>query len=198
MHHHRLHWTHLGVTVLLTLVLAACVRSASTNTALTPLPSAPPPTATSVSEAPTPLANESATATEAPASTATEFPTESLPTETQQTEQKTATATKAVSSATSSCGNALPSRLQINSYAYVNPDPPLPNNLRSEADPNSELLGEIQPGQAMKVLAGPKCVDGWQWWNVRPLNSDLNGWTAEGDEQTYWLIPCASEKECGN
>jgi hypothetical protein len=88
--------------------------------------------------------------------------------------------------------------LQVNSYAYVNPDPPLPNNLRSEADPNSELLGEIQPRQAMKILAGPKCVDGWQWWNVIPSNSDLNGWTAEGDEQTYWLIPCASEKECGN
>lgn len=167
---------------------------------MTPLPSAPPPTSTSIPDSVIPPSTEFAVATEAEAQeTATETSQSSTvaPSATKPPKIETATATKASPATTPACGNALPSRLRLNSYAYVNPDPPLPNNLRSEAGPDNELLGEIQPGQAMKVLAGPKCVDGGLWWQVSPLETDLTGWTAEGDEQTYWLIPCTSETECG-
>lgn len=99
-------------------------------------------------------------------------------------------------SATLPCLNAPPTRLRIDSFAYVNPDPPLPNNLRRDAGKENALIGEIQPGQAMKILEGPKCADGWVWWKVRTLETDLLGWTAEGDGQNYWLIPCSSQKEC--
>lgn len=166
---------------------------------MTPLPSAPPPTSTSIPDRVTPSSTEPAVATEAEVEeivTATSQST-AAPSATKSPQVETATATKASPATTPACGNALPSRLRLNSYAYVNPDPPLPNNLRSEAGPDNELLGEIQPGQAMKVLAGPKCVDGGLWWQVSPLETDLTGWTAEGDEQTYWLIPCTSETECG-
>jgi hypothetical protein len=96
-----------------------------------------------------------------------------------------------------SCGDALPTRLRIGASAYVNPEPPLPNNLRSGAGQDNALLGDIQPGQAMKILEGPKCADGGFWWKVQTLGTNLEGWTAEGNEQDYWLIPCASENECG-
>jgi hypothetical protein len=194
MYHQRIHWIQAGAAVLLFMTLPACTRSAST--AMTPLPSAPPPTPTSVQETlllpTTEPATEPATLTkEASQPAATVSPTEAPLAE-------TATATKATIATEVTCGSALPSRLRLGSYAYVNPDPPLPNNLRSEAGQSNDLVGDIQPGQAMKILDGPKCVDGWLWWKVRPADSNLTGWTAEGDEQAYWLVPCASEEECGS
>ncbi len=197
MHHQRLHWIQVGLAILLLMALPACIRSAST--AMTPLPSAPPPTPTDIPPTSTPLVMEP-TASEPAAATEEEISqpvATASPTETPQRE--TATATKAVVTTEASCGKVLPSRLHVDSYAYVNPDPPVPNNVRSEAGQNNDLLGDIQPGQAMKILDGPKCVDGWLWWKVSPLNNgDLIGWTAESDEQTYWLIPCSSEKDCGS
>ena len=94
------------------------------------------------------------------------------------------------------CANTPPTRLRVDQFAYINPEPPLPNNLRREAGKNQPVTGEIQPGQAMKILEGPKCVDGWVWWKVRTLETELLGWTAEGDGQNYWLIPCSTRKEC--
>lgn len=108
-----------------------------------------------------------------------------------------ASAAAAPGSATVPCVNGLPTRLRVGAYAYVNPDPPLPNNLRRDAGKNSSLIGDIQPGQAMKILDGPTCADGWVWWNVRTLEPELEGWTAEGDRQNYWLIPCESRSKCG-
>jgi hypothetical protein len=99
--------------------------------------------------------------------------------------------------ATLPCVNGLPTRLHLNGFAYVNADPPVPNNLRGEAGKDHPLVGEIQPGEAVKILEGPKCADGWVWWRVRSFDSELTGWTAEGDTQDYWLVPCPSRKDCG-
>jgi len=95
------------------------------------------------------------------------------------------------------CVNAPPTRLRVGLFVFVNPDPPLPNNVRSDAGKTNSLVGDIQPGQAMKILEGPKCADGWVWWKVRALETELVGWTAEGDQQNYWLIPCSSRQNCG-
>lgn len=94
------------------------------------------------------------------------------------------------------CLNAPPTRLRVGLFAYVNPDPPLPNNVRRDPGKEKALLGEIEPGQAMKILEGPRCDDGWVWWEVRTLETELVGWTPEGDWQNYWLVPCASRSEC--
>ncbi len=191
MHSHRPGWIQIGANVLFILMLSACVRSASD--VMTPLPSVPPPTPTNISTTPalSPTKPALAAATSTLASTATFSPTETPRVE-------TATATLASLSTTVACGNALPTRLQVGSFAYVNPDPPLPNNLRSDAGEDNTLVGVIQPGQAVKIMAGPKCINGSNWWQVSPLQSDAVGWTAEGDAQNYWLLPCASEKECGS
>lgn len=100
-------------------------------------------------------------------------------------------------SKTSVCVNALPERLHVNGFAYLDPDPPIPNNLRREAGKDNDLIGEIQPGETMKILEGPQCADGWVWWKVRTFGSELTGWTAEGNLEEYWLVPCPSRKECG-
>jgi hypothetical protein len=100
-------------------------------------------------------------------------------------------------SETSVCVNAWPERLHVNGFAYLDPDPPIPNNLRREAGKANDLIGEIQPGETMKILEGPQCADGWVWWKVRTFGSELTGWTAEGNLEEYWLVPCPSRKECG-
>jgi hypothetical protein len=205
MQHHRFHWVQAGVAGLLAmLALSGCSRSAST--VMTPLPSMPPPTAT-LALAPMASPTPTLPATARIAASATLEATEDLLlTETLQARPVTATQTPVVvtqtpgsatqASVTVACAGAPPTRLRIDSYAYVNPEPPLPNNLRSEAGENNSLIGDIQPGQAMKILEGPKCADGWSWWKVRTLETDLEGWTAEGDGQSYWLVPCSSPNEC--
>jgi len=99
-------------------------------------------------------------------------------------------------SSTSNCPNALPSRLEVGKYAYVSTDPPLDNRVREGAGTDYSIIGYIDTGNAMKILDGPKCADGWAWWKVQSIKkSDLVGWTSEGDD-TYWLIPCDSLNLC--
>ena len=104
--------------------------------------------------------------------------------------------TQSQSSSSISCG-ALPSRLEVGKYAYVNPNPPLPNRVREGPGKQYRVIGKMPPGEAMKVLDGPVCADGWAWWKVETIRGSLAGWTAEGDSQGYWLIPCDDLSDCG-
>ncbi len=85
------------------------------------------------------------------------------------------------------CPNSPSSRLKVGDLAYVTKDPPIPNRVRKEPDREAEILGNINPGASMEIIEGPACENGWVWWKVK--NADLNGWTSEGDKETYWLIP---------
>ena len=97
-----------------------------------------------------------------------------------------------------SCPGALPTRLKAGGYAYVSLDPPLANRVRNGPGKNYSVVGSVQPGKIMEITDGPECADNWIWWKIRELETNLVGWTAEGDNQGYWLVPCASEIECGN
>lgn len=95
-----------------------------------------------------------------------------------------------------SCRGALPSRLEAGKYAYVATDPPLDNRIREGAGTNYSIIGYVGTGNAMKILDGPKCADGWVWWKVQSIKKpDLVGWTSEGDD-VYWLIPCETLDSC--
>jgi hypothetical protein len=87
------------------------------------------------------------------------------------------------------CEGSYPSHLHAGLGAMVNPEPPLPNRVRVEPNKNSKLLGEINPGEKVRVTEGPVCTEGWVWWKIDAQNGNLIGWTAEGDGQDYWLIP---------
>jgi hypothetical protein len=90
------------------------------------------------------------------------------------------------------CPGALPSRLQVGRTGVVSLDPPIANRVRREPDRNAEVLGQIMPGEKFIVLEGPRCADGWAWWRVRSRTQDLEGWSSEGDETTYWLLPATT------
>lgn len=95
------------------------------------------------------------------------------------------------------CPGTYPTRLWVGGYAMVATEPPLPNNVRAGASTEYGVIGKIQPGYPMEILDGPECANNWTWWKVRSLVDDLTGWTAEGDANGYWLIPCPPEGECG-
>ncbi len=81
------------------------------------------------------------------------------------------------------------SRLRVGDKAKVSEDPPLANNVRTQASLSGTRIGSIEPGKTMTILDGPGCSGGWVWWKVRADGSGLEGWTAEGDEDGYWLVP---------
>jgi hypothetical protein len=87
------------------------------------------------------------------------------------------------------CPGTLPFRLQVGQSGYVRQDPPLANRVRSEPGREAEILGQLMPGEKFSVLDGPRCADGWAWWQVRSQVQELEGWTSEGDAEVYWLVP---------
>ena len=94
------------------------------------------------------------------------------------------------------CPSALPSRLTVGEYAYVVPEPPVANRVRAGPGRDYPVVGKAQPGAIMEVLEGPRCANDWAWWKIRVLDTGLSGWTAEGNNQEYWLAPCSSRNSC--
>jgi hypothetical protein len=153
---------------------------AQTGTALailvgqTPTPSSPPPSATFTLMVPT---TEAALITPTLSPTISPSPTEQAATATIEYEYWQA------------CSGTYLSRLRVGDRASVSTDPPLPNRVRSEPDTDSNILGYLQVGEKMEILDGPECKGGWVWWYVQSLDTTMLGWTAEGDDTNYWLVP---------
>jgi hypothetical protein len=87
------------------------------------------------------------------------------------------------------CPGTYWSNLRVGDTAMVSEDPPLPNRVRQTPNNQGEVIGQIPPGGRVLILDGPECANGWVWWYVSAENQDLTGWTSEGDEASYWLIP---------
>lgn len=87
------------------------------------------------------------------------------------------------------CPGTYWTNLRVGDRAMVGEDPPLPNRVRMSPNVQSETVGQIPPGETMVIIDGPECAHGWVWWYVTADNLDLEGWTAEGDEFNYWLLP---------
>ena len=91
------------------------------------------------------------------------------------------------------CSNTYPSQLNVGMQAYVGFDPPSANNVRQTPYLDSDLSGQIQPGEQVEIIKGPSCSNRWVWWKIRSLESGLVGWTSEGDSDDYWLLPAPDE-----
>ena len=81
----------------------------------------------------------------------------------------------------------VPTRLIAGQSASVLPS--LPNVIRSQPylGYDSVAVGQIPVGGIMQVIAGPNCSDSMSWWLVS--YGGITGWTAEGQNSTYWLAP---------
>lgn len=67
-----------------------------------------------------------------------------------------------------------------------------PNVLRDLPGRNasgSHVIGQVPGATSVRVLEGPVCADGIYWWYVS--DGVQFGWTAEGENNTYWMVPVA-------
>jgi hypothetical protein len=87
------------------------------------------------------------------------------------------------------CDAAYQTRLEAGGRATVSEDPPTANRVRETADRDGKIIGSIAPGESVQLLEGPNCTQGWIWWRVQSESTGLTGWTSEGDESGYWLVP---------
>jgi hypothetical protein len=90
---------------------------------------------------------------------------------------------------TSDCG--LPARLIVGHEGRVLYDNIL--NVRSEPGLGGVYIRQISSGGMFTVLDGPRCLDGYNWWQIdyHHVSNNLIGWAAEGDAalSEYWLEP---------
>jgi len=87
------------------------------------------------------------------------------------------------------CFDAPASRVLPGMDAYISYDPSLANRLRTEPDLNEgDVITSIPPGARVHVNFGPRCNQQLVWWNVTVYDTGSQGWTAEGDGRSSWLI----------
>jgi len=81
------------------------------------------------------------------------------------------------------CSEVLPPHLIVGQPAQVAPE----NASRIRTFPSLEdfILGQSEGGETVVVINGPVCNDNFQWWFVD--YEGLMGWSAEGDDDGYWL-----------
>lgn len=163
----------IGCVAFLIMIMAACATP--TNNTV------PPPTNTQIRETETPRAATNTPIAPTPTSTPTQVKTKTPKPSPSQTSFPTTV------EVVNQCPGAPAMTLKIGDWAMVSTDPPIPNKVRSQPGSNSELIGQIQPGENVLVLDGPQCSDGYTWWHVHSLEG-VDGWTAEGDASGYWLV----------
>lgn len=67
---------------------------------------------------------------------------------------------------------------------------PIAETLNVRSTPNGDVIGTMNGSEAMMILDGAICKDGFRWWLVRSLaNSTLTGWVAEADASVYYIEP---------
>jgi hypothetical protein len=157
--------------------------------------SALPGESTEVSLAATPTNTPGNSPTPGVSPTLTTIPTNTLPAQPSPSSTLPATATTNLTTTPGAKPTWLPcpgiyhSRLYVGDKVTVSYDPPLPNRVRSQPSTAGTYLGMLQPGEKVEIIGGPVCSNQWIWWQVRSLSSGLTGWTAEGDNKGYWLVP---------
>lgn len=130
--------------------------------------------------------------------TVSALPASDAPTVVEATETTPPTVVPAAPAPWTPCEGGYETHLFKGGYAYVNPVPPDPNIVRSAPDNASAQTGLIQPNELVEVVDGPQCSGGWVWWQITSKQTGLSGWTAEGDGNSYWVLPCPQNgSECG-
>jgi hypothetical protein len=81
------------------------------------------------------------------------------------------------------------SRLDIGDEAYVSESLESSGIVYDNPYLASDKIGQIYPGEKVRIVGGPSSSSGLVWWIIESLKTGLVGWTAEGDKNSYWLIP---------
>ncbi len=91
------------------------------------------------------------------------------------------------------CESAPVSRLTIGGWASVTPivSETAAGGLKMRANPftTAEQITLLPAGSVLRVVDGPACNDGFKWWYLHDTQTDLEGWSAEGLLEVYYLMP---------
>jgi SH3-like domain-containing protein len=60
-------------------------------------------------------------------------------------------------------------------------------NLRGTPSTTATIIRKLDPGVIFEVIAGPRCAEGYAWFQIRFGASE--GWIAEGDAREYYVEP---------
>ncbi len=94
------------------------------------------------------------------------------------------------------CDNAPAARLEIGGWATVTPAVAQTSTaalkLRAEPRTTAAEIAVLPAGTGVRVLDGPACNDGFQWWRLFVAETGDEGWSAEGLADTYYLAPSAA------
>jgi hypothetical protein len=79
----------------------------------------------------------------------------------------------------------LPPQLEVGLWGRVASG--LTHNIREEASIQAIIVNRVPDNDIFRVLDGPRCSDGYVWWQVDYTGQ--TGWMAEGDadSEQYWL-----------
>lgn len=91
--------------------------------------------------------------------------------------------------ASGECGNHENNGIAIGVVARTTIDDGNPLNMRTAPSTTNTQVSRIIPeGESFLVIAGPRCSDGYTWWNIR-LNDGLTGWVAQSGRDFFWIEP---------
>jgi hypothetical protein len=86
----------------------------------------------------------------------------------------------------------LPPQLAIGLWGRVASG--LSHNIREDATIQAAITNRVPDNDIFRVLGGPRCSDGYVWWQVDYTGQ--TGWMAEGDavSEEYWLEALAGQE----
>jgi hypothetical protein len=85
------------------------------------------------------------------------------------------------------CPGTPPTRLRVGGFGLVTKDPPTPSNLRAQPSTSGNILIRIPAGTSFPVQGGPRCADGYVWYQT--IYNGVTGWLAEGQGNKYFVEP---------
>ncbi len=92
------------------------------------------------------------------------------------------------------CPGAPPTRFAVGVQGTVSPTAPgtvsTPLRVRNQPSKTGQILLQLRDGAQFSVTGGPKCADGYLWWQIKTDNN-VTGWVAEGDTSGYYIDPVA-------
>jgi hypothetical protein len=80
-----------------------------------------------------------------------------------------------------------PLRLSMGTRVGIVYDDAIARSLRAAPSRSAALVERLVGGVALELIGGPVCADGYNWWQVRIVTTDIIGWVAEGRPGAYWF-----------
>ncbi len=78
---------------------------------------------------------------------------------------------------------------RIGDRVRVTMDPGLQLTVRALPGVSSPVVTRVDPGTEFTVIGGPQAADGYMWYQIRSDDGQIEGWAADGTDDTRWLSP---------